>query len=399
MSDAHRLEQYFRNGLLIRPAEDKLNIVDLANAIANLAGSQRQMTTAGSEAIVRMIGSTDHVVFAAADGFGAGLLESLGEGGVTETKRASTIRTVFPSTTAAAFTSLATGEWPGRHGAVGWYTYMPHIDTVGTIIPFVRSADGTPLAELGLSVAQAFPVPSVFASVHSQALSLLPETIMDSTFSMYVTGGTPRQGYRSFAEAIDVIASRVRRSTGPTYTYLYLPHVDAAGHEVGFSDRRTLQAARSVVDLINELAQTVQGRARIVLTSDHGGLDASADQIHSISAGDSLIRPLSREPSGDSRVVYFDVHRYRESEFETSFRDRFGDRFLLVKVEDAEEMELFGPGRLSCETRRRLGTFIAISCGADVLLYERTRTATGAPHVGYHSGLSEEEMLVPLVVM
>ena len=29
-------------------------------------------------------------------------------------------RSVFPSTTAAALTSLLTGEWPGRHGLVGY---------------------------------------------------------------------------------------------------------------------------------------------------------------------------------------------------------------------------------------------------------------------------------------
>ena len=400
MSDAYKLEQHFRAGLLLRPAADDLNIVDLANAIARLAGSRRAMTSAGAEAIVRMIGPADHLVFVAADGFGAGLLESLDPEGLVRPKRAATLRTVFPSTTASAFTSLATGEWPGRHGAVGWYTYLPHIETVGTIIPFVRSADGTPLAELGLPVEKAFPAASLFAGVDSQVLSLLPETISDSTFSMYVTGGTPRQGYRSFAEVIDVIASRIRKAAGPTYTYLYLPHVDAAGHEVGFSDPRTLRSARSVLDLLNELAQEMKGRARVVLTADHGGLDAGADQIHLMHAGDSLINMLAREPSGDSRVVYFHVRDRNESEFEATFHDRFGERFLLVKVEDAEEMELFGPGRLSCETRTRLGTFIALSCGADVLVYEwPRRSGRGAPHVGYHSGLSEAEMLVPLVVM
>ncbi len=400
MSDANRLEQYFRDGLLLRPAEDALNIVDLASAIAHLAGCHQRMTSAGAEAIVRMVGPTDHLVFVAADGFGAGLLESLCAEGLARPKRATTLRTVFPSTTASAFTSLATGEWPGRHGAVGWYTYMPHIDAVGTIIPFVRSADGTPLAELGLPVEKALPVPSVFAGVDGEILSLLPETIADSTFSMYVTGGTPRRGYGSFAEVVDVMASRIRNAAGPTYTYLYLPHIDAAGHEVGFSDHRTLWAARSVVGFLNELAQEVEGRARIVVTADHGGLDASADQIHLMRAEDSLIKLLRREPSGDSRVIYFHVRKRWESEFEAAFRDRFGERFLLLEVEDAEEMELFGPGRLSPETRPRLGTFIALSCGADVLLYEwPRRQGKGAPHVGYHSGLSEAEMLVPLVVM
>ncbi len=400
MSDAHKLEQYFRAGRLLRPTEDALNIVDLANAIARLAGSHRPITSAGAEAIVRMIGPADHLVFVAADGFGAGLLGSLDAEGAVRPKRAATLRTVFPSTTASAFTSLATGEWPGRHGAVGWYTYVPHINTVGTIIPFVRSADGTSLVELGLPVEKAFPVPSLFAGVDRPVLSLLPETIADSTFSMYVTGDGPRQGYHSFAEVIDAIASRTRRAARPTYTYLYLPHVDAVGHEVGFSDPLTLRAARSVADLLTELVREVDGRARIVLTADHGGLDAGADQIHLIRATDSLIRMLRREPSGDSRVVYFHVRDPNESEFEAAFHDRFGERFLLVKVEDAEEMELFGPGRLSCETRRRLGTFIALSRGADVLVYEWPRRYGGsAPHVGYHSGLSEAEMLVPLVVM
>ena len=400
MSDAHKLEQYFRAGLLLRPSDDELNIVDLANAVAHLAGSRGRMTTAGAEAIVRMIGPTDHLVFVAADGFGAGLFGSLESDGLVRPSRAATLRTVFPSTTASAFTSLATGQWPSRHGAVGWYTYVPDIDTVATIIPFVRSVDGTPLAELGLPVDKALPAPSLFASVDSQALSLLPKSITDSTFSMYVTGGTPRRGYCSFAEVIDVIASRIRDAAGPTYTYLYLPHVDAAGHEFGFSDHRTLKAARYVAGLLDELAQRVEGRARIVLTADHGGLDASADQVHSFGGGDPLIKLLRREPSGDSRVVYFHVRKGRESEFEEAFRDRFGGRFLLVRVEDAEEMEIFGPGPLSCETRLRLGTFIALSTGADVLLYKwPCRPGTAAPHVGYHSGLSEEEMLVPLVVM
>ena len=400
MSDAHKLQQYFRDGLLLGPTKDALNIVDLAGAIAHLAGSKRAISTDGSEAIVRMIGPADHLVFVAADGFGACLLGPLLAEGLVRAKQATTIRTVFPSTTASAFTSLATGEWPGRHGAVGWFTYIPGIDAVGTIIPFVRSADGTPLTDLGLPVAKAFPVPSLFAGVDGQVLSLLPETVTDSTFSMYVTGGTPRRGYGSFAEVIDVIGSRIRNAAGPTYTYLYLPHVDAAGHEVGFSDQRTLRAARSVVDLVNELAQGVEGRARIVLTADHGGLDAGADQVHLMGAEDSLIKLLRREPSGDSRVVYFHVRRGKESEFEAAFRDGYGERFLLLKIEDAEEMELFGPGRLSCETRLRLGTFIALSRGADVLVYEwPRRPGGGVPHVGYHSGLSEEEMLVPLVVM
>ena len=312
---------------------------------------------------------------------------------------AATLHTVIPSTTASAFTSMATGEWPARHGAVGWYTYVPKVYAVTTIIPFVRSVDEAPLAGLGLSVDEAYPVPSLLAGAARPSLSFLPAELEYSTFSAYLSGGTPRTGYSSLAEAVEGVAARVRTATGPTFTYLYTPHVDTLGHEVGFSHPRTLAAAAAVGQVLEALAAAVAGRARVVMTADHGGLDASGDDIHMIGASDPLMALLKHEPSGDSRVVYFHVREGKESEFRDAFRARFGERFLLVTVDEAEELELLGPGRLSDETRQRLGSFAAVSLGADVLLYGwPSRSGEDKLHVGYHSGLSPAEVLVPLVV-
>ena len=81
------------------------------------------------------------------------------------------------------------------------------------------------------------------------------------------------------------------------------------------------------------------------------------------------------------------------------FRDRFGDRFFLLTTAEAEEMRLFGPGTLSDEVRLRLGTFVALSSGADVILYDwPSRSEDDQPFVGYHSGLTPAEMRIPLIV-
>ena len=135
------------------------------------------------------------------------------------------------------------------------------------------------------------------------------------------------------------------------------------------------------------------------MTADHGGLDASGDDLHLVSASDPLMGLLEREPSGDSRVIYFHVRKGEEPRFQEAFRDRFGERFLLLTVDEAEEMELLGPGRLSDETRRRLGALVAMFLGADVFLYGWPTRSKGAKlHVGYHSGLTPAEVLVPLIV-
>ena len=239
MSDADRLEQEFRSGRLLRPSPDVLNLVDLANATAAAVGAGSLPLTSGAEKIAGMIGPADHLVLVAADGLGMALVESLDADGFMRRHVAASLRTIFPSTTATAFTSLATGQWPNRHAALGWFTYIPDIDTVSTIIPFIRSADGVPLTDLGLTIDRALPVPSQASAVDRPLLSLLPTAIAESTFSGYVSGGRPRTGYDAPEEAVASIVSAVLTASGPTYTYLYVPDVDYAGHALGFSDART----------------------------------------------------------------------------------------------------------------------------------------------------------------
>ncbi len=399
MSDADRLEQELRSGRLLRPSPDVLNLVDLANATAAAVGAGSRPLTSGAEKIAGMIGPADHLVLVAADGLGMALVDSLAADGFMRRHVAASLRTTFPSTTATAFTSLATGQWPNRHAALGWYTYIPDIDTVSTIIPFIRSDDGAPLTDLGLTIDRALPVPSHAAAVDRPLLSLLPSAFADSTFSGYVSGGRPRTGYDAPEEAVASIVAAVLSASGPTYTYLYVPDVDYAGHALGFSDARTLAAAAALERLLEGLAHRLAGRARIVVTADHGGLDADGERVHLLRTSDPLVRLLLREPSGDSRAVYFHVREGAEREFEDMFRDRFGDRFFLLTTGEAEEMGLFGPGLLSDEVRARLGTFVALSCGVDVILYDwPSRSEDDHPFVGYHSGLTPAEMLIPLIV-
>ena len=82
-----------------------------------------------------------------------------------------------------------------------------------------------------------------------------------------------------------------------------------------------------------------------------------------------------------------------------ALRHRLGNRFMLVPIEEAEELELFGPGPISSAVRERMGDVIAISRGRDVVAYEPDgMTWPIMMEESQHSGLSPSEMLVPLVV-
>ena len=125
-------------------------------------------------------------------------------------------------------------------------------------------------------------------------------------------------------------------------------------------------------------------------------------QTHWIEPGDAIASCLSREPSGDSRVVYFSVKDGQEARFRDEFAQRCDGRFNLLTTGEAFELELFGPGTPSSQTRERLGDFVAVSLGADVIRFRYPHPNAAQPsktRVSTHSGLTPEEMRIPRILI
>ena len=399
MSDVESLVAAFDAGELLRPSAAVPNIVDLGNAVATLAGIEAQSNTPNARNIADLIGHAEHLVLIAADGLGIDTVTALGDDSFIAGHVAMRLRTVFPSSTPVVFTSLATGEWPNTHAVIGWHMYLWESDCVSTIIRFHRRSDERDLSKLGVSAEQTYPIPSMAARFNRDSHSLLPEEIANGVYSTYVAGGAHQQGYNTLHDAVDAVLSRVSKSDGPTFTYLYSPNVDAAAHKYGIEHDNVLAAAKELDREVQRLVAQLPVDSRVVMSADHGLLDANESQVHELEPSDEMVGCLKREAWGDSRAAVFDVRMGSEFEFERIFRDRFSDSFYLITVDEAEQLELYGPGRLSPMARRRLGSHIAISRGTDVIkINYPSATEKGTRMVSHHSGLTPSEMLVPLVV-
>lgn len=399
LSDIQRLFDRFAGGSLILPSEDRSNLIDFSLAVATCLGVQDVQSTAGAAEIGNVIGRFDHLVLVLADGFGMNFVECMDPTEFIPQHVVAELVTVFPSTTPVVLTSLTTGRWPGEHAVLGWETYLPEISDVSTIIKFVRAADERPLSELGITPEQAYPVPSMFRSAGIDALFLYPEYIVDSAYSNYWTGGLPQAGYKHLAQAVDAIVRRVQTASGPTFTYLYAPHVDSTAHEFGTGHANTLANVKKVNHELGRLAKNIPGRSRVVMTADHGLLDARPDEVHVIEASDELGKRLRVRPSGDSRVRHFHMDQDEQADFSRLFMERFGERFVLLSAKEIEDSNLFGPHPLTPATRSRMADLTAISLGSDVIAYRTVQeTEAKSPKVSHHSGLSPAELRVPLVI-
>jgi predicted AlkP superfamily pyrophosphatase or phosphodiesterase len=400
MGDIDTLLTTFESGRLLRPSSTVPNLVDLARALAGLAGAHDEVATDGSSRLAGLIGAAEHLVFIVADGLGMMLMDELPASGFLPTHLVAELRTVFPSSSATALTTLATGAWPNTHGVTGQWTHLPEIGATADLLRFAARTGAKPLATLGVTVEQAFPSPALMRGVCRDTLALFPDQIVKSTSSAYLCGDHARQGYRTLAEAMEAIVTRVGAADAPTYTYLYTPWIDAEAHRYGSTHASVRTAAAALDWEVERLAARLGGRTRIVLSADHGLLDTPVVARHWLRPSADLFDLLRFPPSGDARVMYLHVREGAQDRLRRRFQERYGERFFVISVDEAEQVELFGPGPLAERARSRFGDVLVISGGADVIEYVPSGSIDRLLAItAHHSGLTPAEMQVPLVVV
>ena len=400
MSDVEELCAAFGAGTLLHPGDGVASFVDLARAMASVCGAEgAELSPAGQE-LAGALGAREHLVLVLADGLGLAMIEDAEpEARFLRAHLAMELRAVFPASTAVALTTLATGEWPAQHAVTGWWTHLDEIGEAATILQFRRRSDERPLGELGVTAEAAFPVPSLLPRMQRETLCLMPRAIAGSVYSRYWSGGTPIEPYTSVADGLSQVIEAVRNAPGPSFTYLYAPHVDHAAHDRGPASRDVRDALRALDRLTGALTAELGDDTVVALTADHGHLGASHEQRQQIRPANGIPELLECSPAGDSRVLHFHVREGAEEAFAGRFRERFGRAFYLLTTDEVERLGLFGPDPLSGRTRARLGDFVAISRGAEVLGYQPAHGVREMMrHASHHAGLRPEELRVPLVL-
>jgi len=389
--------QAFAKGELVRPDVDELNFVDLVRAVLGLAGSDEAAVTPGVRAIQREIGAAQHYLLILVDGLGLDTVRALRTNAFLRRHLALDLQAVFLPTTATALTTLATGQWPATHGVPGWWTYLPELDCSTTTLPFVERRSDRPLNEIGVTAEDMFPVPSVWPTVRRKVVSLYPSDIAHTTYTNYSTGGTERIGYAGLDDAIEIARLCVLHAPGPSLTYLYLPQLDSVGHDLGTEHPRFLELAIILDHYFAELANELDGKARIVITADHGMANVPPERVFVIAEDDPLCSRLVAQPAGEPTVPMFHVRPGHEDAFVRNFCARLGEYYHLLTSQEVEELRLLGPEPLSPTMRSRVGPFVGIARRPAKLYVEPTGSAH-PENPGIHGGMTPGEMMIPLVL-
>lgn len=367
----------------------KIVLPDYKNCIANLPNSILKKfglpTNGNTLPLLDKYLQKDYknVIVILLDGMGKAIIERhLKTEGSFRSHLAGIYSSTFCSTTVAATTSVMSGLQPCEHAWLGWDCYYPQVGENITV--FLNKIQGTEKP----------------AAAYNVAWTLTPyenvtDKIKKAGKDAYMVAPFLDSGIDSFEKICQHIKNICKSKAGaagtsdsPRYIYAYWNQPDGLLHTYGCGSKEAHECIVSLEQQVAELAAELED-SLIVVTADHGHIDT--DYVY-IQDYPELFNCLVRKPSLEPRVLNLFIKDGKKDFFEKEFNRLFGEKFILMPVEEMIAKNLMGTGKHHSMFRAMLGDYIAIAT-SDLSIY-----ANGQKFVSLHGSLTPDEMEIPLIV-
>lgn len=343
---------------------------------------------------LKEIDNSATILFIVLDGLGYNYLVRHGSGLWLRDNLVSSISSVFPPSTGSAMTTFYTAAPPIEHAVTGWFVYLRELGIVSRFLPFTTMIGDKPIEAHLASFVGAQPW---LKKTQNRMVFFGPSRIINSPYSKFATEGCTRFGYKTLRELFGSVRDLTCQSQQKQFIFAYYPELDAIAHDKGIESKAVLKELNRVDKNLKKLAREVPNNVRIIVTADHGLVDIEQENTILLGKHPELKKMLITPVCGDTRSCYFYVRANKYDDFQSYIRNNLGHACTLSKSSELVRQGWFGPGTPSEEFDGRVGDFVAMMKEGYALLND----IPGEEYpelVGQHGGISEEEMLVPLII-
>ena len=382
----------------VYPDYQEMGIVNLMSSIMSAYGHDSTYYPPLTTLPPVTLQEAQNVVLLVIDGLGYDYLMQYGSGSTLQQHLQDQITSVAPPTTATAISTFLTGLAPQQHGLTGWYTYFREIGSVLAVLPFKTRCGGIPLGQSGINAEDLFDHVPVFNHLNVRSYSISPDWIANSDFNRAHLGCSKLVPYQGVAQCFTAISQNAQEYNDRKYIYAYWPGLDSLAHEHGANSdvvrNHFSELDACFAQLLADLANT---DTLVIVTADHGFVDVPAEHRIQIEMHPELKDCLSGPLCGEQRLAYAYVRAEKRETFEQYIHQYLTDAIRLYPSEELRERNLFGLGKSHPELASRTGDYTLVM-KEGYIIKDQIPGEGPFEMVGYHGGLSSQEMYVPLIV-
>jgi len=298
---------------------------------------------------------------------------------------ASPLTSGVPSTTATSLTSLGTGLPPGAHGIVGFTSRIPGTDRLIDALRWDADVDPREWQVHDTVFGRAAAAGVTTTTVSKRAFE-------GSGLSVASQRGATFVGADTIGERI---SGAVLASSAPnSLTYVYEGELDATGHRRGCTSW-AWQHQLAMIDLFAlRMREALPAETVLVVTADHGMVDIELEHRLDVDTEPELLDGVSLF-GGEARFRHLYCDGGAVDDVVQRWRERLGGSAWVVSRDEAIAEGWFGS--VDAEVRPRFGDAM-VACAADIAVVSTERFPHEAKLIGLHGSLTDDEMLVPLLV-
>ncbi|MBN1684221.1 MAG: alkaline phosphatase family protein [Gammaproteobacteria bacterium] len=382
------------------PNYEKNNIVNLMSAIAQ--SFDRKSIYKPTDLIsIETLKYAKNIVLIIIDGLGYEFMTRQGQGSFLHEHLVGQMTSVFPTTTASAITSFATGVAPQQHAFSGWFLWYKELGTLCASLPFAPRIGGTPFdqrKERKIKIKPLLGADSFSDQLGTSTYLIIKKDIIHSSFNKTLFSKSKKFPYNSLTGFFTQIKKAISDHTHKKFIHAYWPTFDALSHKHGVQSDVVKKHFEEIDKKIRNLAKNVKNtKTTLIVTADHGLIDTSPERImrleHHPKLQECLVIPLCGEP----RVNYCYVRPDKTKQFEDYVNSKLDSYVTLHKSADLIGKNYFGLFDPNPKLLDRIGDYTLIAkenyIFTDQLMGEMKHKLTGV-----HGGLSNEELFIPLIV-
>ncbi|MCR5787221.1 MAG: alkaline phosphatase family protein [Acholeplasmatales bacterium] len=312
------------------------------------------------------------VIYLLLDGLGNNILNILDEDSFLRRHYFKSGISIFPSTTAAATTSIKTGLVPLETGWTGWFNYFR--EEHRNLILF-NGKDYYNNEQVNNNGFKIMPYKMYYDNIVCMGGCIEPD------FS--------NEAYK-FSDSLDRALNKIKK--GYQTLYIYDTNPDELLHQFGTESSEVKECLIEYDKLIEKFYNSLPLDTLLLIAPDHSHIDVIN---HPFYLNSELNEMLERRPANDSRCITFKVKDEYKNIFEESFNKYYKEYYLIMPSKKAVEEGYLG---FSDKVNDRIDDFLAdfVAIATDHLylnLSENSHIMASA-----HAGITKEEMDIPFIV-